>query len=132
MEYFLTTTDYRGQTRYAPRNAPAETFVALFPGQSGPNGALPEYNELEYVVTDISGNPAIEWYPVSGVDYYEVHYGNPPHLEPNSPTLLATQQLCCPRYLISDEEFKHIETEHVHVYAVRLPPGYPLDPRKRR
>ena len=129
IEYYIETTDTRVQTRRAPYSAPTETFVALFPPGGGPEG-VPGYVELDYVINMIASHPEVSWPAAADADWYEVHLGDEPDLSPGSATLVARQQLCCPRYLFAGGEARRVDVDRIHVFAVRETPQQPIDPRK--
>ncbi len=131
IEYYLETTDSRGQTRRAPSGAPTETFVALFPPGAGPD-RVPGYEEIPYTVAHVLGYSQLEWEERDGVDWYEVHVGEHPELIDNSPTLVVRQQPLCPRYLMVSENMRRLNLDHVHVYAVRDISNNPAEKMMRR
>ena len=118
LEYYIEVTDYRGQTKRAPYNAPTETFVALFPPGGGPDESS-VYEEIRYNVNFVGEYPQIEWPVMEGADWYEVHSGMSPEFGEHSSTLISRQQPICPRFLIVDINNRRMSTDQLHVFAVR-------------
>ena len=78
----------------------------------------------------IANHPEVSWPAAADADWYEVHLGVEPVLSPESATLVARQQLCCPRYLFAGGEVRRVDVDRIHVFAVREVPQQPMEPKK--
>jgi hypothetical protein len=117
IEYYITATDHRSQTNTAPADAPARTFTATFPPLI--NTPIEQnFRRVNYVIHQIPGFSILEWPSVAGVRWYEVHRGAQPDFAERSTTLIAHQEPCCPRFVISSDSLQKVNLSSVSVFAI--------------
>jgi hypothetical protein len=117
VEYYLTATDNRNQTRCAPGDAPQKTFVVSIPGEN--RGGTPGGERVDCRLSIASGCWLLEWKSEPGVDWYEIHRTFPPDLSDRSLTFLARQSPVCPRFLLPPESQQGLDKDSICVIAVR-------------
>lgn len=117
IEYYLSATDHRTMTKTCPTDAPATTFLAMFPSAPPPIIA-PTRIELQTTSSMIGTAQLLEWDPTTGVKFYEVRYSESGELEPERMELVATLSIESPRYLFADARWQNLELERVHIFAI--------------
>jgi hypothetical protein len=117
VEYYLTATDHRGNSHYAPADAPQRTFVSSLPTAS--HESATEGDRVDYQMSMVSGYWALEWKSETDVDWYEVHVSSLPDLSAESATRLARQSPACPRILLPAASHSKLDPDSICVVAVR-------------
>jgi hypothetical protein len=119
IEYYLSATDHRAQTRTAPADAPARAFRLTFPAGGAAPGGGTGGEEIQHSLLRMTGATLVQWTADRDADWYELHIGNYPDFSAASPTRLARQRPGCARYLLLAIHGKLAEADQLHVYAMR-------------
>ncbi len=118
VEYYLSGTDHRAQSRTAPADAPQKVFRVTFTtGGSAPGGDGGE--EIPHSLRRLSAATVVEWAADSSVDWYEIHVGSAPDFSAASTTRLARQRPECARLLLPTERVTDEALAALRVYSMR-------------
>lgn len=117
IEYYLSASDHRDQTRTAPADAPAVLFRINLPMESG-QLLSPDYLEVEFEVERYANHTKLTWPEVETALWYEIHQEPSSDIGPQSPTLVARQASCCSTYTFINGSIAEQDVKYLKVYAV--------------